>query len=183
MPNRDEMLDILWSKEQIRDLTLRYCRAVDRGDMELLESVYHPDAIDEHGFNKSRTAREFLDAVPTMRPQMIEIQHNVTNHLITVDGDAGEGEVYVLAYHRFSGENGPTLLLLGARFLDKYARRNGEWRIAERVCVDDWTIVTPATEPAENAFTGALARGCAGQEDVSYRFFERLAKPPAARGG
>ena len=31
------------------DAIHRYCRAVDRADRDLLVSVYHPDAIDDHG--------------------------------------------------------------------------------------------------------------------------------------
>lgn len=179
--SREEILDVLWSKEQIRDLALRYCRGCDRGDMALLESVFHEDARDEHGFNKSGLAREFLDAVPTMRSHMEELQHNVTNHLITVDGDNAEGEVYLLAYHRYTGPDGPTLLLTGGRFLDLYERRNGEWRISHRRCLDDWSMNLPAPARPVNEFTGeGLPRGCAGTGDPSYSFFRSLATAPVA---
>lgn len=174
-PSREEMLDQLWSKEQIRDLALRYCRACDRADMALLESIYHDDALDEHGFNKTGTAREFLDAVPGMRAQMQELQHNITNHLITLDGDMAEGEVYNLAYHRYTGPDGPTLLITGGRYLDRYERRNGEWRISHRRCVDDWSVNLAAPAHGANEFTAdALPRGCAGTADPSYAFFRAL---------
>lgn len=55
MPSKEEMLDILWSKDQIRDLGLRYCRAVDRADWPKLEACYHPEALDEHGFNRTNS--------------------------------------------------------------------------------------------------------------------------------
>jgi hypothetical protein len=175
--SRDDMIDILWSKEAIRDLAQRYCRACDRADFVLLESVYHPGALDEHGFNRTLTAREFLDAVPDMWGQMQELQHNVTNHIIDVDGDYGEGEVYVIAYHRYTGEDGPTLLVSGGRYLDKYERREGRWKIAHRRCVDDWSVVLPAPPATENKFTeGGLERGCAGTADPSYAFFKSLAR-------
>ncbi|WP_221890845.1 nuclear transport factor 2 family protein [Microbispora sp. KK1-11] len=36
-----------WSDQQeIHEVVLRYCRGVDRLDMDLVRSAYHPDAID-----------------------------------------------------------------------------------------------------------------------------------------
>jgi len=177
---KEEMLDILWSKEQIRDLGLRYCRGADRGDIPLLESVYHQDALDEHGFNKTNTVREFLDAVPEMRAAMHELQHNITNHLIRVDGDKAEGELYVIAYHRYESAEGLAVLVTGGRYLDKYERRGGEWRIAHRVCVGDWAIKIPAPpRPDIDLVDNSLAQGCVGTGDPSYDFFRLIAESRA----
>jgi len=175
--SKDDMLDVLWSKEEIRALAFRYCRGADRGDMALLEEIYHPGALDEHGFNKSNTARDFLDAVPAMRASMGEIQHNITNHLIEVDGDQGEGELYVIAYHRYQSSEGEVVFVTGGRFLDKYERRDGEWRILHRMCVDDWGIKMPAPEKATmELLDGGLTPGRLGTGDPSYHFFRLLAK-------
>ena len=176
MATRDEKIDEMLAKEEIRELGLRYCRAVDRGDMELLESVYHPDALDEHGFNTTNTAREFLDAVPAMRPTMKELQHNITNHRIVVDGDRAEGELYHLAWHRYDEADGEVLLVMGGRYLDKYDKRDGEWRIAHRVCVNDWGVKVPAPQQPDVDMLGeGLPHGSAGTADESYKFFSLLA--------
>ncbi len=172
----EEKIDELWAREQIRELAQKYCRAVDRGDFTLLESVYHPDALDEHGFNRTNSAREFLDAVPAMRAGIDALQHNITNHLIVVDGPTAEGEVYILAYHSYTGPDGPTLMVTGGRYLDRYERRDGDWKIAHRRCVDDWSVIVPAPAAAENTFTdGGIVRGATGREDPSYGFFRALA--------
>ena len=39
----------LLDRQAITDALHLYCRAIDRTDEELLASVYHPDAIDDHG--------------------------------------------------------------------------------------------------------------------------------------
>lgn len=175
--SRDAMIEELWAKQQIRELVLRYCRAVDRADFALLESVYFEDAMDEHGFNRTHTAREFLDAVPAMRSGIDCLQHNITNHLISVEGQSGEGEVYVLAYHAYTGPDGPVIMITGGRYLDRYECRDGEWKIAHRRCVDDWTVTVPAPSPIENAFTdGGIVRGASGTADPSYAFFRTLTR-------
>lgn len=178
--SKDEMLDILWSKEELRALAFRYCRGADRGDMSLLEDVYHPDALDEHGYNKSKTVREFLDGVPEMRPMMEELQHNITNHLIEVNGDQAEGELYVIAYHRYDSAEGKVVFVTGGRYMDKYERRDGKWRILHRVCIDDWGIKMPAPEKVTmELLDGGLEKGKLGTGDPSYSFFRLLANNPS----
>jgi hypothetical protein len=51
-------LQQLIDKLEIHEVLTRYCRGIDRCDAELLESVYHPDATDNHGqfVGKRRTS-------------------------------------------------------------------------------------------------------------------------------
>ena len=171
----EEKLDILWSKDQIHDLLKNYCRACDRADGELLNSLFHADAKADYGFNKSGTAREFIDAMPGLRAGIPETQHNLTTHLIAVDGDNAEGEAYHVAYHRFDGEDGPTLMIAGGRYLDKFERRDGVWKISERRLANDWTVTVPAPADVPNDFTGdAVPHGLPGKDDASYKFFTML---------
>jgi hypothetical protein len=39
----------LVDEAEVRNVHLRYCRGLDRRDWELVESCYHPDAIEYHG--------------------------------------------------------------------------------------------------------------------------------------
>jgi hypothetical protein len=49
--NETAMQELL-DKQAIYEVVLRYCRAVDRMDMDLLLSCYHEDGIDHHtGFS------------------------------------------------------------------------------------------------------------------------------------
>ena len=45
----EQQVQLLMDKWEIEKVLARYCRAIDRTDMELLKSVYHPDGIDNHG--------------------------------------------------------------------------------------------------------------------------------------
>ena len=168
-----DQIDALIAKDAIRDLVLQYCRAVDRGDVALAETLYERDALDEHGFNSSNTAREFLDSIEAMSSGLTAIQHNITNHLIRITGpDTAEGEAYLVAYHRSENEDSAYLLLIGGRYLDRYSKREGQWKIAHRKCVAEWghEAKVPA-KLGDDSITGAIAAGQMDAEDPSYAFF------------
>jgi ketosteroid isomerase-like protein len=122
---------------EIRQLLNRYCRGVDRGDIDLIKSVYHPDAIDDHG-PWVGPGVEFADAIVPMLDGSHGIgQHHITNVLIELDGSKAAVESYFLGFHPDKTSDGRVTGLTG-RYLDRFERRNGEWRIAHRKVVLDW---------------------------------------------
>ena len=48
-------------KDAIRELVNIYCRAADRHDNDLMRSLYHEDAFDDHGSFFKGKAMEFID--------------------------------------------------------------------------------------------------------------------------
>ena len=99
-------LQKLLDKEAIRELVQIYCRAADRHDNELMRSLYHEDATDDHGSFFKGLAMEFIDKLPEIQVPMEILHHNVTTHNIELQGDRAEGEVYVLAFHKIRTDEG-----------------------------------------------------------------------------
>lgn len=118
------------TRQEILDVLMRLCRGVDRHDRELLESCYHPDATDDHGVY-SGDAKGFIDWVLGATDGVPFMQHNITNHQVLGGGDdVVTTETY---YHtRTLGSDGQLAQAFG-RYLDRFERRDGEWRIASRL--------------------------------------------------
>jgi hypothetical protein len=69
-----EMLD----EYALRKLVHGYSRAVDRGDLDTLRSLYHPDAQDSHGSFSSGSVDTFLRTLAETRPYIRSMQHHIT---------------------------------------------------------------------------------------------------------
>lgn len=168
-----EQLQRLADELAIRKVLAIYCRAVDRCDSELLKSVYWPDAVDNHGtFNGNALA--FVDyVIPALR-QMRQTVHQISNVLIELDGDRARVETYVCASHLIpEGTDLIDSVFLG-RYLDRFERREGEWRIAERVVVMDWNRIDHATAVWEEGYAREMrVRGQRCPDDPSYQVFGR----------
>ena len=167
MPDLDPRLLDLLDRQAIWQVLLRYSRGIDRCDRALLASCYYPDAIDDHGvFVGARDA--FIDwAIPYHEQSFTAHHHGLSNHSCEIDGDVAHGETY---YH-FLGttRQGPYSLAMG-RYVDRFERRGGEWRIAARVCVTEMVADLPPSDiPAQWAdalfASGPVARG---PTDISY---------------
>ncbi len=85
MSDMEKQLARLLDKEAIRDLVQIYCRAADRHDHELMRSLYHEDAYDDHGSFFKGSAMEFIDMLPEIQKPMAILHHNVTTHNIMFD--------------------------------------------------------------------------------------------------
>lgn len=134
----DRRLQQLLDKEEIRELAFRYCRGVDRKDPALLRSLYTRDGIDNHAQLYRGSAEGYVDFLESSFAFIKIGAHYVCNHLIEVNGDAADGEVYALGYHILpSGDGLPIESFVGVRYLDRYRREDGRWRFARREVVID----------------------------------------------
>ena len=132
-----EALQVLLDKQQLHELLLNYCRGVDRHDFALLETLYHPDSVDDHSPLFKGSGPDYVRWIPTILERYTVTSHVITGALFNVDGDVADGEAQVTAYHLTRKEPAREVIFHG-RFLDRYERRQGVWRILERVTVNDW---------------------------------------------
>ena len=139
----------LIDRQAIHDCLMTYSRAVDRLDRELLLSVYHEDAVDDHGvFVGGPDA--FADWVIAMHTKThLSHQHCQFNSTCDLQGNIAHTETYYM----FVGLNrkGSPLAMSGGRYLDRLEKRNGRWAIAARVCVRDWAPLTEIPEVLDQA--------------------------------
>lgn len=165
--DNDEILALVFARQEIEQVISRYCRAVDRLDVELLKSVYHEDAVDDHGSFRGN-AHEFAEfIVDNIRKTTVYGFHTVTSSTIDVRGDVAAAESYYIAYSRHAGgweqvseqfgeryataaREAGTLdqeheYVAGGRYIDRFERRAGEWRIARRQLTNEWNQCGPTT--------------------------------------
>jgi hypothetical protein len=173
-----EGLDDLIAKQEIREVLMRFCRGVDRGDIDLVRSCYHPDAEDDHG-----AYRGGIDGLCEAVQQMVD-RTSVTHHvlgqaLIEVDGQEARSECYVIAYHRTRPHAGSAEhdVLVGARYLDLFERRAGSWRISRRTVSHAWSRRTPSQRWAGGS---KMAQDARAPDDLLYLLgFAELSQHPA----
>lgn len=167
MPTREQQIDELLAKQQIHEAIMRYCRGIDRCDAELVRDCYHPDATDQHGGFKGSRDEFVAWAMKDLR-RYISTTHAICNEMVEIDGDLAHSESYFFACHRMQRKDGEYDLIAAGRYVDRFERRNGEWKIAHRIVVLDWNRLDKAgsVDPSKNA---PFVRGLRSREDLAYR--------------
>lgn len=126
----------LLDREAIRDCLFRYCRGIDRADEEALRSAYWPDASDCHGAYSGSAAGFIEQALPRLRSGGRRV-HQITNALIELQGSIAAVESRFLALQSSAAAPAQETFLCG-RYVDRFEKRAGEWRVADRTVVYDW---------------------------------------------
>lgn len=151
--NIEKILHELQDREAIRNLIATYSRGVDRMDRELLISVFHPDAMDDHGvFIGSR--EEFADwAIANHTASHLSHQHCILTHTCDLDGDTAHTETYYMfvAMNRAGSSVTTPMASSGGRYIDRLEKRDGRWAIAVRVCLRDWAPISEICEPLDQS--------------------------------
>jgi hypothetical protein len=151
------MHDEIAARLEIAEVLARYCRGVDRMDVNLLRSVYHEDSTDDHTTFKGSGWEFAAYIVETCRQLGGVSQHNITNSRVELHGgDVAHADTYYVTHHAFGDpETGENMLLVAlGRYLDRLEKRAGAWKIKNRLVTIDWSSYTPAPPawPGAKAF-------------------------------
>ena len=75
-------------------------------------------------------------------------------------------ETYFTAHHRRAEDKATVLDHFGSRYVDRFEKRFGTWKIAKRVVVYEWSRV----EPAEREYPAdPFEQGKRSKADLSYQ--------------
>ena len=172
MPRDEETaLRMLLDEAEIRRVLVRYVRGIDRLDAELVRSCYHPDAVDHHG-TFTGNPDEFIEFAFAGMATHTFSTHHLTHIAIEVCGDLALVESYALAFN--GGEPATDRsknYATGFRYIDRFERRDDEWRIIERHVVSDWALFW---EPNRSAVERYGAVGRMGPDDPLYEIASRV---------
>ena len=161
-------LERLVDGQDITDCLTRFSRGMDRFDRDLLLSAFHPDAVIAAG-DFVGSPPELYDWARAMHEQgQIATQHNLLNNTCDIGGDTAHSETYYLFAARNRDESN---WIAGGRYFDRLERRDGQWRIALRTNVIEWsgmvpTMPIPFADVADINVNGVPARD---RTDPSYQ--------------
>jgi hypothetical protein len=162
----DAKVQDLLDKQEIREALVRYCRGVDRCDPSLINSAFHHDAVDEHAGHGSYVGED-------IGPRILEFiqshtkgsSHNITNQIVHVEADTASSETYYLVWQLETLDEEELILESHGRYIDRFERRNGEWKIAHRLIISDMAAYL---RPEEHPGRPRLGLGRRDRTDPSY---------------
>jgi hypothetical protein len=191
------------ARQNMEEVLARYARAIDRLDLELLKTVFHEDGVNhEYAGGDVNLHRWSEHIIPQLKSLFAATMHHITHKSISVSDDRAVSEAYFISYHlivgsrkevvRFFGEQYAqrTEALVGldtgheyigaGRYLHRWERRKGQWKISERTATLEWNHYRPATPAEAGSMLGTIVPlERRDRSDPVYRLFESL--PRASR--
>lgn len=180
LARQQTLLGQLSDRQSIIDCTIRFCRGVNRRDKDLMRSVFHADALDDHGFFVG-DPEGFVEWIDEVYARVSATQHFVTNHSIELDNDTAHVESYWFVAN--VGKDGVSVALRGGRYIDRFERREGRWAIAQRVCLIGWNAAPGELRLPDEALAMTSASGTSSTDrtDLSYQRPLRIARSATRR--
>ena len=165
---RLKKLDALLDKQEIMECLTRFSRGMDRFDRELYLSAFHADADMAAGPYVGDVPGCYDWAMPMHEAGQVLTHHSLLNNTTEIDGDVAHSETYYLFVARNRDES---LWMAGGRYLDRFERRGGEWKIAFRTNIIEWGCVPPAMPLPFGDVPGIGLNGVSSRskDDPSYR--------------
>lgn len=154
----------------IQDILYQHSRGLDRLDSPAIQCAYWPDAEVDYGSYKGG-AHTFAELVVGALGAQYELtRHSLSNTLITFTDHTALAESNVTAGHLLLGAEEE--LLFYGRYLDRLEKRDGQWKIAHRQVVMDWSKRLPVQDERNNEAFSDLAKGAHVDTDPLYSFLK-----------
>ncbi|MEQ8837195.1 nuclear transport factor 2 family protein [Haliea sp.] len=134
-------------REAIKQCLYLYCRGIDRRSPELLNKLFWPDSTVEYGIFNGGGSEFSLSICDWLEGGgVISTAHHLGNIVIALDGNSAHTESYLNAHHTIRGDGELCSdCMIGARYQDRFEKRDNEWRIVFRRLVYDWFRTFPDT--------------------------------------
>jgi len=136
-----DALAALADRLAIEDQLVRYCRAIDTGEWDLLDDVFTPDAVID--YTSSGGIRGVFPEVKAWLAKVLPLfavrQHFVANREVDITGDTATSRAYLYnPMGRRRADGGVDLFFTGGVYADRWRRTSNGWRIVERVETELW---------------------------------------------
>jgi SnoaL-like domain len=136
----------LQDRQELRDLTLRYCRAIDDSDWDALRALF----ADRAGIAEAPGGDETVDQLRAIRSTYGRTIHTAHGQLVEfTDDDHATGMVPAHAELDIQGET----VICAMRYHDDYVREADGWRFARRQIKFAYALPWPRMD---GALTGDL---------------------------
>ena len=127
MATVDERLAVLEAKDEIRELTARYCFAVAEADTETIVALFCPDGAfvmrEREWAGQDQLRQMYTTAADGVTPKPY-----IQNHVIDVAGDEATGRCGVEIRMVHKGE----AYTVAGHYFDTYRKLDGRWRFQRR---------------------------------------------------
>jgi SnoaL-like domain len=164
----DARVQTLIDRQDILDCLTRFSRGIDRFDRALFLSAFHADA--------GIAAGPFVGGPVALCDWSFALheagqeatQHNLLNHTCKIEGDVAHAETYYMFVAR---NRDGSVWLAGGRYVDRLEKRGGDWKIALRTNMIEWSCLPTAVPIPFTDVPGIDDNGRAERSpgDISYR--------------
>jgi hypothetical protein len=150
-------------REAITDHIYRYCRAVDRLDIALGHSIFHPDGTADYGDYYNGPGPGVIDLICANHRGLLHHSHQVSNILIEVNGETAGSESYCTASLRLRKGEKILHMMVWSRYVDSWSWRHGRWALDHRIAIRDFDEMREVTPMQQHEI------GSRDHNDPSYK--------------
>ena len=135
-------------REEIRDVITAYAHAIDRRRWSMMGQLFHDDA--EFAFGTLvGDWKSFVEQAKAVIDPCVATQHQLGQIMFGFEGDTiCHTETYMTAMHTIPADYELTDVfpnkgeiysaVIAGRYVDRFEKRDGHWRIAKRTGLYDW---------------------------------------------
>jgi len=130
----DEQLQLLQDRADISDVINQYATGADRRDWDLYRACFADVVrIDFTSFSggdaEVMSGDDWANRVWRLLPGFDATQHNSSNHVHTIQGDAATCVSYMVAEHIYAVDIGESSVTLGGYYTNTLERTDDGWKI------------------------------------------------------